>query len=320
MARILVTSRSFGKYDNNALSHLRAFGHEVILMGADFNQEKFESEVLDCDAVILGNNPFPEKILGKCKKLKAICKHGVGVDNIPLEKARECGVHVFAALGVNSNAVADLTFGLILASSRNIIASNKQVHERQWKPIVGHDVCYKTLGLLGFGSIARCVARRAKGFEMEVLAFVRDPETRPMNDEFKSYVRYCDLDTVLTKSDIISVHLAANSETIGLINESTISRMKNGAYFINTARGAIVDEKALAEALRSGHLAGAALDVTAVEPIESDNELLSLDNVIITPHMGMSSEETISAVGMVCARCITSYLDMGQLEVSYCIV
>lgn len=320
MARILVTSRSFGKYDNNALTRLITRHHEVILMGTDFDQGKFESEVLDCDAVILGNNPFPEKILGKCKKLKVICKHGVGVDNIPLEKARECGVRVFAARGVNSNAVADLTFGLILASSRNIIAGNKQVHEGQWKPIVGHDVYSKTLGLLGFGAIAQCVARRAKGFNMEVLAFVRDPKTRSMDDEFRSYVHYCDLNTVLANSDIVSVHLAANSETTGLINESTISQMKKGAYFINTARGKIVDEKALAEALRSGHLAGAALDVTTVEPIESDNELLSLDNVIITPHMGMSSEETVSAVGLVCARCIISYLDMDEIEHDYLVV
>lgn len=298
--KVLITSRSFGKISDEPLNILKDAGYEITMKGKDFDQAEFESTIADYDALIIGAHEFPESVMERCKKLKIICKHGAGLDNIHLEKAKELGIIVCNVPGTNANAVADLTMGLMLSVARNIVSTNRWVHEGKWQTAVGVDVCFKTLGLMGFGAIAKNVARRAIGFGMKVLAY--DPYVKEVPEEFKGHVTLCDMQTVISDCDFLSIHLPLNDETRGMISTEALAKMKKGSYVINCARGGIVSEKALYEALLSKHIAGAAMDVSEVEPMATDNPLLSLDNVIVTPHIGMYSKEAIGAVSLICAQ------------------
>ena len=298
--KIMITSRSFGKINDEPRKILENAGFEIVMKGADFNQEEFERTIVDYDALIIGAHPFPEAVMEKCKKLQIICKHGVGLDNIPIEKCRELGIAVCNTPGTNSNAVADLAFGLILASCRNIVACDKNVHAGTWKTEIGVDVYKKTLGVIGYGAIAKNVIRRAKGFDMNVIVYNHRP--REMDEEFSSYARFGTLDEIYEQSDIISVHVPLSPETENMISASQIEKMKDGVVIINTARGGIVNETDLYEACKSKKVRAAATDVSVVEPMAADNPLRTLDNVIITPHLGMYSKEAINAVSIMCAE------------------
>lgn len=310
--QVLVTSRSFGSIDSAPMDILERAGCAVTMMGTDFDMERFAEAVVDSNVLIIGAHAFPPELMARCKKLKLICKHGAGLDNIPLDAAKDLGVAVCNAPGTNSNAVADLTFGLMLSCARCISLADRRVREGQWKSYTGFDVCGKTLGLLGFGAVARCVARRAAGFDMQVLAY--DPFLTQLPEGFP-HVRLCgDVMEVISSCDFLSAHLPLNEETRNFISRKELQAMRPGSCLINTARGGIVDEEALYEALVSGRLAGAAMDVAAQEPMEPDHPLLSLDNVVVTPHIGMYSKEAINAVSIICAENAAAVLSGGALK------
>lgn len=298
--KILVTSRSFGKINDEPRKILEDAGFEIVMKGADFDQREFEEMIPEFDALVIGAHPFPEEVLERCGKLKIICKHGVGLDNVPVEKCRELGIAVCNTPGTNSNAVADLTFGLILAACRNIVLCSDNVRDGKWKTAVGVDVYRKTLGVLGYGAIAKNVIRRAKGFDMSVIVYNHRP--REMDEEFREYARFGDLEEIFSVCDIITVHLPLTQETADMISYDEIAKMKDGVVLINTARGGIVNEGALYEACKSGKVRAAALDVSVKEPMDGDNPLRTLDNVVITPHLGMYSKEAINAVSVMCAE------------------
>ncbi|SNS17680.1 D-isomer specific 2-hydroxyacid dehydrogenase, NAD binding domain [Anaerovirgula multivorans] len=180
------------------------------------------------------------------------------------------------------------------------------MHNGEWKPYIGKDVYKKVLGLVGFGAIAKNVARRANGFSMQVLVY--DPFVTEVPDVFKNYVQLVDFDTLVKESDIISIHVPLTDETKDLFDKQTIYSMKKEAFLINTGRGGIINEVDLYECMKSGHLGGVALDVVEVEPMTKDNPLLTLENLIVTPHIGMYSLEAISAVSIVCAQNIVKKL------------
>lgn len=310
--KVMITSRSFGSIDDTPMNILKDAGYEIVLRGKDFDQQAFNTEIADYDALIIGAHDFPAEVLATCKKLKIICKHGAGLDNIPMEAAKAQGVMVCNVPGTNANAVADLTFGLMLCCARQIVAANNRVHNGAWKTITGTDVYVKTLGLLGFGAIAKNVARRAAGFNMKVLAY--DPFVKTLPQEF-SHVTLCDnMMDVVSQCDFLSLHLPLTDETRGMIGAKELAAMKQGAYLINAARGGIVNEKALYDALVSGHLAAAAMDVSEKEPIDSANPLLTLENVVITPHLGMYSKEAIGAVSIICAQNAAAVLTGEALQ------
>ncbi len=310
--KVLVTSRSFGKISDEPLNVLKEAGFEVTLKGPDFDQDEFNAMIPEYDALIIGAHPFPEEVMEKCDKLQIICKHGAGLDNIPLEKAKECGIAVCNVPGTNSNAVADLAFGFMLAVSRNIVIAHNRVANGEWKPAIGVDVCYKTLGLFGFGAIAKNVARRANGFGMKVLAY--DPYVKELPEEFKEYVTLIDADTIIKNADIVSMHMPLTDETRNMIAAEQMAAMKDGVIIINTARGGIVNEQDLYEAVKSGKVAGAALDVSVDEPMKMDNPLRTLENVIITPHIGMYSKEAIGAVSLICAQNAAAKIEGKDLQ------
>lgn len=311
MGKVLITSRSFGKIGDSAKNILESAGIEITNISANFDQAEFERIIPQFDALIIGAHDFSEADMERCPNLKIICKHGVGLDNIHVNKAKELGIAVCNAPGTNSNAVADLTLGLMLSVCRKISHSAALVREGVWKSHIGEDVCGKTLGLLGFGAIAKGVARRARGFGMKILAY--DPFVTELPQEFAGWVELCDKDTVIASCDILSVHIPLTPETRNTISTAELAKMKQGAYVINTARGGIVDEMALYEALKSGHLNGAAMDVVESEPMTPEHPLLSLDNVVVTPHIAMYSKEAINAVSLICAENVVACLTGGQM-------
>ena len=275
-------------------------------MGADFDYAAFTEAVNDCDALIIGAHKFDPADLEACGKLRIICKHGTGVDNIPLAKAREMGVTVTNVPAMNAEAVADLTFGFILDLSRGVSLSNTRVHAGEHRTFVGRDVWRKTLGLVGFGAVGKAVARRAAGFAMNVLVFDPFLDTLPVTGSGSPTL--CGFDRLLTESDIVSIHTPLTEDTRNLFGRDAILRMRKDALLINTARGGIVHEGDLYDCMKAGRLFGAALDVTEEEPIPAGHPLLTLDNVLLTPHIGMYSAETLGAVGIVCAENVVRML------------
>lgn len=306
-SKVLVTSRSFGKVGDEAVNLLNDAKIDIDYTTANHFDEKIE----DYDALIMGAHQFKESVMEKCKNLKIICKHGAELDNIPLDKAKSLGITVTNVPGVNSNRVADLTFGLLLSVARQITYTNQMVHEGRWQTAIGTDVFGKTLGLIGFGSIAKNVARRAKGFQMKVIVY--DPYVSEVASEFE-HVSMCSLDEVIKNSDFLSLHASLNDDTRNMLCKNNLSKMKKGSYIINTAKGEIIDEYALYEMLNSKHLAGAAVDVCNTEPISNSNPLLTLDNMIITPHIGVYSKEAISEVSLICAQNVAAKLSGNEVK------
>lgn len=270
----------------------------------DFKIEAFEAAISEYDALIIGAHPFDPALFPRCPKLKIICKHGVGLDNIPVEAAKEANVIVTNTPGTNSDAVADFAMALILASCRNLVFSVNALKAGELKPRYGTDVYKKKLGLLGFGAIARRVAKRATGFDMEILAY--DPYVKEAPEGLE-HVKLCSLEEVLRESDIVSIHLPITPETRGMIGKEAFEIMKPTARVINTARGGIVDEQALCEAIKDGKIAGAALDVLEKEPASPDNPILSMQEVIVTNHVASYSIEALNAVSMICATNVVRY-------------
>lgn len=309
MKKVLITSRSFGQASREPFEILEAANIAYDMMTTDFSNDKFRSVIAEYDGLIIGGHLFAPGDMERCKNLKIIAKHGAGLDNIDLDRSRSLGVTVTNVPAMNSNAVADLAFALIMDVCRGVSLTNGQVHSGQWKIHIGRDVYAKTLGLIGFGAIAKNVARRASGFSMKVLAY--DPFVKEVPDEFLDTVTLCDFDTLVEQSDIVSIHVPLTAETKNMFDKNIISRMKREAVLVNTGRGGIINEEDLYNCMKSGHLLGAAIDVTAAEPIEQDNPLLALDNVVITPHIGMYSVEAVSAVSNICAQNIVKKLS-GQ--------
>lgn len=236
-------------------------------------------------------------LLARAPRLRALSSVSVGVDHIDRVAATARGLPVGHTPGVLTETTADLAFALLLAAARRIPEADRFVRdgdwrsEQSWQPdlLLGRDVYGTTLGVIGFGAIGRAVARRAIGFGMRVLAWSRTP--RPLGD-LDGHVETAALPELLARADFVSVHVALAPETRGLLDARALGAMKPGAILVNTARGGIVDEDALAAALREGRLAAAGFDVFAREPLEPTSPLLGLPNIVLTPHIGSASGAT----------------------------
>lgn len=305
--RILITPRSFGKTSNAPFEILERYGYEIIKnsSGKQYTEEELLNIVEDIDGMIVGLDTISAKVLHRAKNLKVITKYGVGLDNIDLETAKKLGIKVTYTPGANNESVADHAFALMLSLSRNIIKLDKIVRDKGWEKIIGCEIYGKTIGIVGTGAIGRGVAKRAKGFDMEVLAY----DIYPDHDfAAKNGIKYVDKRTLLEKSDFITLHVPLTDEMYHFIDEEELNLMKNTAYIINTARGGIVNEEALYRALKDGRIAGAALDVFEIEPPVS-NKLLELDNVILSPHCGASTIDATNRMGMMAVEGLISVLE-----------
>lgn len=259
-------------------------------------------------AVIAGTEPITARVLDAAPDLMIVARRGVGLDSVDLEAATARGVVVTVTAGVLTEAVAEHTFALMLAVARQVPRLDRNVKAGGWDRTPTTQVSGKTLGIVGFGQIGRAVARRAAGFGMRALAYDVAPD--PAAAEALG-VTLCDLDTLLAASDFVSLHVPLLPATRGLIDEAAIHRMKPGAILINTSRGPIVDERALLAALREGHLAGAGLDVLHDEP-PKDLALVSLEQVVATPHVASHTRETLSKMDESCAESVLAVLSGGR--------
>lgn len=250
-------------------------------------------------AVVAGTEKYTADVLAAADQLKAVIRFGVGTDNFDIPAMREKGL----AIGViaNHNSVAEFTLTLMLGMIKNLPRLDTAARNGQWARFPMRELSRKTVGIVGFGRIGRRLAELLKGFEVELLAY--DPFV-PHDTINSCGAEPVTLEQLLGRSDVVSLHLPSTPDTYHLINAQTLAQMKDGAYLVNTARGALVDEKALYEALTSGKLSGAALDVFEQEPITKDNPLFGLENAVFAPHVSALSFETNYNGSIICAESI----------------
>lgn len=275
-----------------ALSRLRESGHELIfpIHSAPPSGAELKTMLTGMDAVIAGTERYDRALLNDpdLASLKLISRWGVGYDAIDIPAATEAGVIVAYTPGLLNETVADYAFSLLCALSRRIHTGHLELSKAQWVPSWGHNIHGKTLGLLGCGRIGLAMARRASGFGMRLISY--DP--RPSDEAIKAGVHFVSFDQLLRESDFLSIHAALTQETRGMMGDAELRRMKSSAYLINTARGALIDELALAAVLKEGVIAGAALDAFINEPLTAEHPLIGVPNILLTPHQASFTRET----------------------------
>lgn len=301
--KVLVTATNYSSLCAEAKRLLEEGGCDIIenRVGRPHTFEELVPLVGDIDGVVAGVDTWDEAVFRLAPKLKAIARFGVGVDNIDLAKAKAYGIRVTNVPGGNANAVAELAVGLLLSLVRSIPSLHQSARRGYWDRRVGGELAGKTVGLLGFGNIAQMVAKKLKGFDVTLIAYDKYPNAAKAAELGVELVAS---DEVLARGDIVSMHLPSLAETRHMMNDAAFGKMKTGAYFINTARGALVDERALYRALAERTIAGAAIDVYETEPVTADNPLFQLDNIITTPHTAAETEETYRRVGLVTAQAL----------------
>ncbi len=267
---------------------------------------EFKRRIADVDGILLwGADEIDGELMDAAPKLKVIANIAMGYNNIDVEAATARGIRVSNTPDVVTDSTADLTLGLLIAIARRIYEMANLVKQpggwKMWGPMemLGVEVSGKTLGIVGMGRIGAAVARRARGFDMRIIYHNR--HRRPDDTELGAeYVK--DLPTLLHRSDFVSINVPLNKETRHLIGAKELAMMKPTAILVNTSRGAVIDQKALYEALKNKRIHAAALDVTEVEPIPHDDPLLKLDNVLIVPHIGTQTMETGARMSMLAAE------------------
>jgi D-3-phosphoglycerate dehydrogenase len=271
------------------LELLDRYGLEAVFppSGDPLDERAMKELVHNCDALVVGTDPVDEGVLSS-GSLRAVVKYGSGLDNIDVAAAERLGISVVATPGANARSVAELTVGLMLTLARHIVVHHDSVRSGGWERRIGVELRGRRLGLIGCGAVGREVAVIAGCLGMEVIAY--DPYATELQ------VPVVELEDLLSSSDVVSLHVPLTDETRGLIDSDALALMKGGAFLINTARGGLVDEQALADALEVGHLGGAALDVFEHEP-PTPTRLLSLDNLTASPHAGAATFEAVERAG-----------------------
>ncbi len=260
--------------------------------------------VTDIDGLLsLLTDKIDAELMNRARKLRVISNCAVGFDNIDVQEATKRGIIVSNTPGVLTDTTADFAFALLMAAARRVVEGDRVVRAGKWKTwgpmiLLGQDVHSATLGIIGLGRIGSAMAKRAKGFGMRILY---SDVVRNKQAEEELGIEYVDIDTLFTRSDFITIHTNLTPETHHLIDQKQFEKMKRTAVLVNTSRGPIVDNMALYDALRSGKIAYAALDVTEPEPIPADHPLLTLDNVIVVPHIASASVATRTKMGLMAA-------------------
>lgn len=293
--KIVITPRTFGKLDPAPIDMLTQAGYDLILNPFDrlLNEEELMGLIPEAHGLIVGLDPVSVKVLKKARQLKVISKYGVGTDNIDLDTATSMGILVLNAPGTNSGAVAELALGLMLAVARHISESDRKTRLGVWQSYRGIELWGKTLGIIGTGRTGRELALRARGFNMVLICHDINQDEAWAHETGATYLPMKD---ILRKADVLSLHIPLTDTTHHIISAQELSLMKKSAVLINTARGELVDESALHEALANQRLAGAGLDVWETEP-PVDSRLTEFDNVVLTSHIGAHTLEATKAMG-----------------------
>lgn len=288
--KILVTPRAFAKSGMEQIERLRKEGWEVHVneTGKSYTKEEFISYAKDVDGIIIGVDLADKEMLDQCPNLKAIAKYGVGVDNIDMEYAQKKGIKVSRTIGSNSLSVAEHAMGLIFTLAKNTYSAVQDVKNGNWNKVYGFELQGKTIGIIGFGNIGKNLARLAQGMNMKVMAY----DAIPIDAEYteKNHITIAEYEQLLKESDVISVHMPLTAETKDMIDKKAFAIMKSNAIVINAARGGIINEADLYEALMNKRIAGAGFDVFTQEP-PKDSPLLKLNNFILTPHTASKTKE-----------------------------
>ena len=257
--------------------------------------------ISEADALLAGGDPVTARMIEAGRRLRAIARAGVGYESVDLRAATAREIAVAITPGANHDSVAEQVFALLLAVSRNVLGNDRQIRAGGWERREVRPLRGTTMGVVGLGRIGRSVAERAVGFGMRVVVF--DRKSDPVFDQALGITRI-PLDELLAVSDSVSLSLPLNASTRGLFDRHAFAKMKRGAILINTARGGLVNEPDLYEALASGHLGGAGLDVLTSEPPERDNPLLSLPNVVFSPHIGGVDSAALDRMAEQAAHCV----------------
>lgn len=312
--KALITSKSFGRHAPDAVEFLEKNGFELSWISRPSPRaEDIATEIGDCDCLIVGNDPVTREVFDAGRKLKLVHMNGTGLDAIDVDTATERGVLVANTPGANRNAVAELTVALMLCSARSIVAHSVTLQQGRWERSAGRELAGKTLGILGIGNIGKRVVELLAGFQMRVVAYdpCPDREWARARD-----VRITDdVDEVFAAADFLVLAAPLTPQTARIADQRRLSLMKPEAYLINTARGGLVDEASLAQAVSSGHLAGAAVDTFSEEPLPPDSPLRA-KGITITPHLAASSIETAANVSRILARNVVDILLGGRREIA----
>lgn len=307
------------KLDEASLAPLKEVAHIEMWPSEDepCPREELEKQVAKADALLtMLSDQVDETLLSKAPHVKVIANLAVGYDNIDLEAAKKRNITICHTPDVLTESTADLAFALLMASARRIVEASDWIKEGNWTGwgpllLAGADVHHKTLGIVGMGSIGTALAKRAAGFDMKVLYHNR---SRKPEVEAQLGVTYAAFEDLLTQSDFIVCLTPLTPETKDMFNEKAFDLMKNSAYFMNVSRGQTVDEDALYEAVTTGKIAGAGLDVFREEPVSPSHPLTALRNVTVLPHIGSASVETRKTMMRLCAENIALVLQDQQAK------
>jgi D-3-phosphoglycerate dehydrogenase / 2-oxoglutarate reductase len=291
--RVLITCRQM----QNCLDEFseRFSEHDLEIDAPEVVQAPTEDELIEligeAEGMIAGDDPLSARVLEHAKRLRIISKWGVGTDGIDRAAAERLGIRVTNTPAVFGNEVADVAAGYIVLLARKLHLIDASVRDGGWLKIEGRSLAGKTLGVVGFGDIGQAVARRGAGFDMHVCA--HDVDERALALAAERGVDACELGELLSRSDFVVLCCPLTEQTRHLVNEDSLALMPPGAYLVNVSRGPLVDEPALVRALRSGHLAGAALDVFEEEPLPADSELRGLDGCVFGTHNASNTREAV---------------------------
>ncbi len=326
--RVLVTTTSFLDTPGPHMDRLRDTGYEIETARGPLRSAQLVQLINSgdkFDAYLCGEDEFDSAVLqAAMPRVKVISRYGVGLEKIDCDTAAKLGVTVKSTLGVNHSTVSELTFGLMIGLVRRITDESNYVHRGEWRRITGFELAGKTLGILGFGRVGKEVAKRALAFGMHVLVYnsswnsahleyISDLNrvfSEPVFGEFPPSIKPADSDeNVLRSSDVISLHMNITRDNTRFLNKKRLGWCKRGVFIVNVSRGALVDQEALAYAIRTGYVAGYAADVLDPEPVTMDNPLIGLTNVYLTPHIGSRTFESVMRQGMAAVSAITDVLD-----------
>lgn len=314
---VLVSTSSFTDTPGEHVERLRQTGYEVVRARGPLNQHQLLELIGDgnrFDAFLCGEDDLNAAVLQAAKpRLKIISKYGVGLDKVDLAEAERLGIAVTNTPGVNHTTVTELTFGLFLSLARAIPEQNAAVHRGEWRRQTGRELVGKTIGILGFGRVGKEVAKRAMAFGMNVrvfntswaphhAAYIDDLQgvfKHPLFAEYGTSIQRVARDEELyPHCDFLSIHMSLTRENQGFINRRRLAMCRRGVFIVNVSRGALIDQRAMADAVRSGQVGGYGADVLDPEPIQPDNPLLGLAHVHITPHIGSRTYESVVRQGL----------------------
>lgn len=291
---------------------LKEAGHSFIAYEKDTNPQVQIERAKDADVIMIANMPLSGEVISSCKQLKFIDVAFTGVDHVDLDTAEKMGIKVSNAAGYSTEAVAELSVCMMLSLLRNVPQVEARCREGKTKEgLVGNEIMGKTIGIIGMGAIGTRTAELLNVFGCKILGFKRH-----LTGKEPSFIKFVSLDELLSHSDIVSLHCPLNEDSRHLINRETIKKMKQGAYLINAARGPVVDSQALADALNSGYLAGAGIDVFETEPpLDTSHPLLHSKNTIVTPHVAFASAESMEARAKIVFDNIAKWMDGNQTNI-----